>query len=145
FEQLGVTAVVLFILLRFIGGFFLGGEYTGANPLAMEAAPKEKRGLYSGIINSGFPLAYASVSLITLILLYLLPSQGIESAYVQWGWRIPFVIGALITFALVIYYQKSVTESQVFTSSNSNKSPLKELFAGQNFKNFLQVLVLMMG
>lgn len=145
FEQLGVTAVVLFILLRFIGGFFLGGEYTGANPLAMEAAPKEKRGLYSGIINSGFPLAYASVSLITLILLYLLPSQGIDSAYVQWGWRIPFIIGAVMTFALVIYYQKSVTESQVFTSSNSNKSPLKELFAGQNFKNFLQVLVLMMG
>lgn len=145
YEQLGVGSVILFVLLRLLAGAFLGGEYTGANPLAMEAAPREKRGLYSGIINTGFPLAYAAVSLITLLLLLAMPAQGVDSAYVQWGWRIPFVIGAVLSFALVIYYQRVVEESTVFTKSEQSKSPLKQLFSGNNAKVFLQVFVLMSG
>jgi MFS family permease len=80
---------------RLPAGVFFGGEYSGANPLATEAAPRETRGLYSGIINTGFPPAYAAVSLITLLLLLVMSSHGPGSAYAQWGWRIPFVIGAI--------------------------------------------------
>ena len=52
YQQWGMVAVAIFILLRFVGGLFMGGEYTAANPLAMEYCPKQKRGLYSGIIQS---------------------------------------------------------------------------------------------
>lgn len=145
YEQLGIAAVVLLVALRFIDGIFLGGEYTSANPLAMEYAPREKRGLYSGIIDSAFPLAYASISLITLLLLFWLPSEGIDSPYVQWGWRIPFVIGALLAFAFVFYYSRTVNESELWQQAEKPQAPLRALFRGESLKSFLQVFLLMNG
>jgi hypothetical protein len=145
YEQIGILAVVLLIALRFIDGVFLGGEYTSANPLAMENAPREKRGLYSGIIDSAFPLAYASISLITLALLLVMPSEGADSAYAQWGWRIPFLIGALLAFAFVFYYSRTVTESELWQHADKPDAPLRSLFQGENLKSFLQVFLLMNG
>jgi MFS family permease len=104
YQQLGITAVIIFVALRFVDGIFLGGEYTAASPLAMEHCPKEKRGYYGALIMTGFPLAYAAISLLTFLLLLVIPAGGLDSPYVQWGWRIPFVFGALIAFAFVAYY-----------------------------------------
>ncbi|MCF8570382.1 MFS transporter [Gordonia sp. HY002] len=145
YSQIGVTSVILFVALRFLAGGFLGGEYTGANPLAMEAAPPHKRGLYSGLINTGFPLGYAAASIITLVLLLNMPSDGNDSAYAQWGWRIPFVIGALLSLGSAWYFHKSVTESDVFTKTERTMSPFRELLQRDNAKRFLQVFVLMNG
>lgn len=147
YAQFGVLSVILFIALRLVGGIFLGGQYTGANPLAMEAAPRHKRGLYSGIINTGFPLAYATVSLITLVLLLFMPAQGAGSAYAQWGWRIPFVIGSLLAFTMVLFYRRSVDESRVFTTGEQARgsSPIKALLSRDNARAFLQVFALMTG
>jgi MFS family permease len=64
---------------------------------------------------------------------------------VQWGWRIPFVLGGLMAFALVFYYIREVHESDVFEESGGSESPIKELFRGQNLWSFLQVFVLMGG
>lgn len=63
YQQWGWAAIIIFILLRFVAGFFIGGQYTSANPLAMEYSPKQKRGFYAGLIQSGYPLAYMTVSL----------------------------------------------------------------------------------
>jgi MFS family permease len=117
YEQWGIAAVIIFIALRLVDGVFLGGEYTSANPLAMEYSPKEKRGLYSALIMTGYPLALAAISAITTVLLFLLPAGDINSPYVQWGWRIPFLIGAALAFALVVYYARSVSESELFEES----------------------------
>ena len=146
YEQIGIAAVVLFIVLRFVDGIFLGGEYTSASPLAMEYSPREKRGLYGALIMTGFPLAYAAISLITMLLLFWIPSEGIDSPYVQWGWRIPFLLGAVLAFAFVVYYHRYVDESEVWEESGgSEESPLRTLFRGENLKNFLQVFLLMTG
>ncbi|MDP9474475.1 MAG: MFS transporter [Actinomycetota bacterium] len=145
YQQWGVAAVVLLIVLRFIDGVFLGGEYTAANPLAMEYSPREKRGYYSGLIDSAFPLAYASISLITLLLLFWLPSEGIGSPYVQWGWRIPFFIGAALAFGFVVYYRRTVSESELWQHSQKAEAPIRSLFRGENLKSFLQVFLLMSG
>ena len=145
FQQWGIVAVLIFIALRFLDGVFLGGEYTSASPLAMEYSPREKRGLYGALIMTGFPLAYATISLITLVLLFLLPAGDIDSPYVQWGWRIPFLLGAVIAFAFVLYFARSVSESELWEESGGSGSPLKSLFSGDNLKSFLQVFVLMTG
>src|SRR5919205_4653564 len=145
YEQWGIAAVILLIALRLIDGVFLGGEYTSANPLAMEYSPKEKRGFYSAFVMSGYPVAYAAISAITLGLLFLLPAGDINSPYVQWGWRIPFLIGAALAFAFLIYFVRSVRESELFEESGGSEAPLRSLFRGQNLKNFLQVFVLMSG
>ena len=77
YEMWGVGSIAALTFLRFVDGVFLGGEYTGANPLAMEYAPKEKRGAWAAFIHSGFPLSLAAISLITTGLLRVLPAGRI--------------------------------------------------------------------
>lgn len=144
YETLGVSAVVIFVALRFIIGIFVGGEYTAASPLAMEYSPKDKRGLNGGLIMTGFPLAYVAVALIVLVMLQIAPAGDIDSAYVQWGWRVPFFIGGLLALGFVVYYMRSVKESELFEAS-SGGTPVKDLFTGENRTNFIQVFVLMTG
>jgi MFS family permease len=146
YQQWGMAAVILLIVLRLVDGVFLGGEYTSANPLAMEYSPKEKRGFYSALIMTGYPLAFATISAITTVLLLLIPAGDINAPYVQWGWRIPFVIGALLAFALVFYYVRFVDESELFEEGGGAGSPLRQLFTErENLLSFLQVFVLMTG
>ncbi|SDY61643.1 Major Facilitator Superfamily protein [Modestobacter sp. DSM 44400] len=147
YQTWGVGSVVVFVLLRFIIGIFVGGEYTAASPLAMEYSPKEKRGRNGGLIMTGFPLAYVAVALITLVMLQIAPAGGPDSAYVQWGWRIPFFLGGLLALGFVGYFLKSVHESELFEDSGGGGggAPVKELFRGQNLKNFVQVFILMSG
>jgi MFS family permease len=147
YEQWGLAAVILLVVLRLVDGVFLGGEYTSANPLAMEYSPKEKRGFYSALIMSGYPLAFAAISALTTVLLLFIPAGDINSPYVQWGWRIPFVIGALLAFALVFYYVYLVDESELFEEGGGGgESPLRQLFTErENLLSFLQVFVLMTG
>jgi MFS family permease len=146
YQQWGIVAVILLVALRLIDGVFLGGEYTSANPLAMEYSPKEKRGFYSSLIMSGYPLAFATISAITTVLLLFIPADDLNSPYVQWGWRIPFVIGALLAFALVFYYVRFVNESELFEEGGGAQAPLRQLFTQrENLMSFLQVFVLMTG
>ena len=145
YESWGITSIVILTLLRFVDGIFLGGEYTGVNPLAMEYAPKEKRGKWAAFIHTGFPLSLAAMSLVTTGLLRVLPAGSPHSPYVQWGWRIPFFLGALFAGGVFLYYIKKVPESDVWAKAEKTKSPLKELFLGNNFRCLLQVFLVMSG
>ncbi|MDJ1657145.1 MFS transporter [Raoultella sp. Ech2A] len=148
YETLGLTAYVLLVLLRFIDGIFLGGGYTGAMPLAIEYAKKEQRGFVGGLIIAGFPAAYVTINLITMLMFFLFPLDGIHSPYAQWGWRIPFVIGALLAGALALYYVHKVAESEVWQSEEGavkEKLPLRDLISGKSARNLLQVLIMMTG
>jgi MFS family permease len=145
YETWGIGSIALLVFLRFVDGVFLGGEYTGANPLAMEYAPKEKRGKWAAFIHMGFPLAVAAMSLITTGLLRALPAGSLHSPYVQWGWRIPFFLGALFAGGVFLYYVKKVPESNVWAKAEKPKSPLKELFRGDNFRCLSQVFLLLSG
>ncbi len=145
YETWGVASIAILTFLRFVDGIFLGGEYTGANPLAMEYAPKEQRTIWSALIHATFPLAVAVMSLITTGLLRVLPSGSPHSPYAQWGWRIPFFLGALFAGGVFVYCIKRVPESAVWTKSEKTKSPLRELFRGDNFRCLSQVFLLMSG
>ena len=145
YQQWGIAAVLIFIVLRLLDGIFIGGEYSAANPLAMEYSPKGKRGLYAGIIQSGYPLAFAAISLITLLMLSVAPAGDLNSPYVQWGWRIPFLVGAALAFAMAAYFYYFVSESELFEATGGTETPLKTLFSGEHLKSFLQVFVLMSG
>jgi MFS family permease len=143
----GASIIALFILLRLMDGVFLGGNYSGAVPLAMEQCPRQRRGYYGSIIQSGYPLAYAAISLIVYLILRWLPSDGVDSSYVQWGWRIPFVVGALLAFGLGTFYLTSVTESKLFEQDETDKSAKGGLgvLSARNRGAFIQVFVLMTG
>jgi len=137
YASIGIWALVLLIALRLLDGIFLGGEYTAANPLAMEYTARSKRGVAGSLINMGYPLALGFITVVTLITLSIFPAGGPDSAYAVWGWRIPFVVGFIFCSSLFFYYLTSVPESEIWTKMPKNTgNPLKTLFSGSNAKSF---------
>ena len=142
----GYGAIALLIVLRLVGGIFMGGEYTSANPLAMEACPKHLRGFVGGLIQAAYPIAYVAIALTVTIMLGVVPAGTVDSPYVQWGWRIPFVIGAVLGLAVLVFYAR-VEESRLWETQAQERvtAPLKDLFTGQNVRNLAQVFLMMSG
>ncbi|KER70000.1 MFS transporter [Burkholderia cepacia] len=149
YETLGLLSYFLLVGLRFIDGIFLGGGYTGSIPLAMEYSDKSQRGFVGGLIFAAFPAAYLAINVVAMAMFALFPLSGMDSPYARWGWRIPFLLGALLAGFLVLYYVRNVSESQVWTKETApvaeKKLPFFSLIAGDSGRNLLQVLVMMTG
>jgi MFS family permease len=145
FQTMGHFGLWALIALRFMGGFFLGGEYSVAIPLAMEWSPKERRGPLSGMITSMASIANVSLALLTFGLLSFIPAAGPDSPYAVWGWRVPFLVGALLAFALFMYYRKNVHETPGFETSEKAENPFKALFQGVHRRSLVQIFILMTG
>ncbi len=142
YETLGIAAYWLLVLLRFIDGIFLGGGYTGAMPLAMEYSRKSERGFVGGLVMAAFCAAYLCINLVALLMFALVA----DSAYAHWGWRIPFVLGALLAFALARYYLREVPESQVWLAKTQRRPfALANLVRGNSGRSLAQVLLMMTG
>ncbi len=91
YEQIGVAAPVLLVLLRCLQGLSLGGEWGGAALLAVEHAPPGRRVLWGALPQVGSPLG---LLLSTLALLAV--SQLPDDDFRTWGWRIPFLLTAVL-------------------------------------------------
>src|SRR5664279_1826896 len=137
----GAGSLLAIVALRFLGGIFLGGEYTSAIPLAMEWSEPERRGLVSGLIMWMSPWANASIAGLVFVLLSVLDTE----TYSAWGWRIPFLLGALMAFGMLIYYPSYIADSPVWKQPAQRTSPLKEIFIGEQHGALVQVFVLMSG
>ncbi|MGH3663218.1 MAG: MFS transporter [Micromonosporaceae bacterium] len=148
YQQVGYAGIALLVACRFIGGIFMGGEYTGANSLALEAVPTRKRGIVGGVIGSAYPWGYVAISLLTLGLLQVLPAGAVDSAYVQWGWRIAFVAGGILGVLLFFYFRRTL-ESETWLRETGGASrehtPFRNLFTGLNRKVLIEIFVLMSG
>lgn len=140
-EVLGAGTFLAVLALRLLGGIFLGGEYTSAIPLAMEWARPRSRGRLSGMIMAMSPLANASIAAVTLLLLLLLD----DSEYAAWGWRLPFLLGAVLAAAMLIYYRHMVEEAPQRRRPARSAHPLAQLVRGSSRRSLRQVLVLMTG
>jgi len=145
-----VPATTLLLALRFVEGIFLGGEYTAATPMALEYAPPSRRGLIGSVIQcaaSGGPLLVAAAMALTLL---IAPSGGLDSPYVQWGWRLPFILGFVLSFLVVWFLRRRVDESEVQKEAVARaggrvKSPLRMILRGQPGRAFIQAWVIMTG
>ncbi|AKG44226.1 MFS transporter [Streptomyces xiamenensis] len=127
YATLGVLAPILLVLLRIIQGLGLGGEWGGAALLAVEHAPKNKRGLYAAAPQMGSPVGYFAATLTFLIMSSVLDDASFDS----WGWRIPFLLSfVLVAVGLVI--RLKVAETPAFTKVTEQretaKAPLAEAF-----------------
>ena len=115
YSQIGVTAPVLLIVLRFIQGFGVGGEWGGAVLMVVEHGHRGRRGLYASWVQAGVP---AGLLLATAVfnLFSLLPDE----AFLRWGWRVPFLLGiALLGVGMLIRLQ--VLESPLFAKARERK------------------------
>ncbi|WP_193079004.1 MFS transporter [Brevibacterium aurantiacum] len=145
YETLGMLSIVLLIALRLLDGVFLGGEYSAANPLAMEHAPAERRGMYGALINVGFPLSLVFITLVTMSTLALFPAGDVTASYSMWGWRIPFFIGFILTSALFFLYLRAVPESDLWAKKKDGSAGMRNLFTREVVRVFLLACVTMTG
>lgn len=141
YSVLGGGTLFLIVGLRFLGGVFLGGEYTSAVPLAMEWSVPRRRGLASGFIMWMSPWANATIAGIVFVLLSTLT----PSTYSAWGWRVPFLLGAVLAVGMLVYYRFAVVDSRAWKHAVKKPNPLKEIFVGPHRRALLQVFVLMSG
>ncbi|WP_418648103.1 MFS transporter [Thauera butanivorans] len=126
YDQIGIWAPILLLVLRVAQGIGLGGEWGGAVLMAFEYAPKEKRGLYASIPQIGLALGLCMASGVVA----LLSSMLSDEQFLSWGWRVAF----LLSFLLVVvgmYIRLSVMETPEFAkvkaSGQEVKLPIKEV------------------
>ena len=144
YAQIGALAGVLLLVLRLIQGLCLGGEYGGAITYVAEHAPDEKRGYYTGWLQTS-PTLGIVVSLAVIIVTRQL--VGTE-AFTAWGWRIPFVL-SLFMVAIAIYIRLRLQETPIFQDIKAkgqiSTSPWREAFWSQNIKYVLIASVVVIG
>ena len=123
---IGVIAPITLFVLRIIQGVAVGGEWGGAALMALEHAPKNRRGFAAGFANAGGP---AGAVLATLALSLTAALTG--DAFTDWGWRIPFLFSAAL-IALGLFIRLKVSETPAFKrleeESEKRRVPLVTIF-----------------
>src|SRR6187551_2387476 len=92
YDQIGVAAPVLLIVMRLVQGLALGGEYGGAATYVAEHAPEGKRGLYTSWIQTTATLGL----FLSLIVIIVVRTQVGEPAFKAWAWRLPFLVSIVL-------------------------------------------------
>src|SRR5262245_53816900 len=109
YARIGVWAPSLLVLLRFIQGFALGGEWGGAVLMSTEHAPDRRRGFFGSFVAMGLPAGIILSNLVFLIASTLVrPGQ-----FASWAWRIPFLASSILV-AVGMFVRLGLIESPVF-------------------------------
>jgi MFS family permease len=120
FGQIGYWAPGLLVMLRFIQGFAVGGEWGGAVLLVAEHSPNRQRGFWASWPQAGVPVGNLLATVVLLVLTTTLP----ESAFLSWGWRVAFWLSAVVV--LVGYYIRTkVTDAPIFLAAQQEVERVK--------------------
>lgn len=137
YESIGIAAPLLLVSLRIIQGISVGGEWGGAILMAVEHAPKGKRGHFGAFPQLGVPLGLLLSSAVLSIMTGFV-SPGDE--FLEWGWRIPFLF-SIVLVLIGHWIRISLDETPIFKEIKQRKvatrTPIKELF-----KNHFLILIL---
>jgi metabolite-proton symporter len=135
YHQVGLIAPALLAVLRFAQGLALGGEWSGAALLAVETARPGKRGWAAIWPQMGAPLGFLLANGVFLILILILGHDttviGSDSVLLDWAWRIPFLLSAVMVM-IGLYVRLRLTETPVFRRALQRgervQAPLAEVF-----------------
>ena len=142
YAQSGTLGPVLLVILRILQGIALGGEYGGAAIYVAEHAPNDKRGASTGWIQ-----ASASFGLLAALLVIVATRTAVgEDSFTAWGWRIPFLVSAVL-LVISVWMRAKLAESPEFARIREKgeiaKAPLREAFGSK--KNLKRVLIAFFG
>src|SRR5260221_8935201 len=98
YEQIGIWAPILLLVLRLAQGIGIGGEYGGGMVMAIEHAPPKIRAFCSSVVHIGLPAGF----LLPIALMGFLASALTDEQFLNWGWRLPF-LGSLVLVALGLF------------------------------------------
>jgi MHS family shikimate/dehydroshikimate transporter-like MFS transporter len=122
YDQIGVWAAVLLVLLRILQGIAIGGEWGGAVLMAVEHSPDDKKGLFGSL-----PQAGIGVGLVLSSLAMGWTTRLSEADLLRWGWRIPFLV-SVVLLAVGWFIRVRVPESPIFERMKSSNERLKVPF-----------------
>ena len=114
YEQAGVLAPTLLVVLRLIQGFAVAGEISGSSALILEHAPFGHRGLYSSFTLQGVQAGQIFAAAVFLPLARYMPAE----MFIAWGWRVPFLFSAFVVAAGYVI-RRRVPETPVFAEQQA--------------------------
>ncbi|MCG2624217.1 MHS family MFS transporter [Arthrobacter sp. I2-34] len=135
YAQIGAWAPVMLVLLRFIQGIAVGGEWGGAVLMAVESAPADRKTFYGGFAQLG----NSAGALLATALFAWLSTFG-AGALEAWAWRVPFLASAILIIVGLVVRLK-VEESPVFQQESTRQGPATQVPIGyaitRNWKTIL--------
>src|SRR6516162_9041630 len=143
YAVIGALAPILLAAMRVMQGLALGGEYGGAATYIAEHAPDGKRGLYTSWIQTT-----ATMGIVGALLVILLCRLSLgDAAFTDWGWRIPFLLSAILV-VLSGYIRLKLEESPLFArlkeQGGVSKNPTVESFLSSG-RNWRLILIALFG
>jgi MFS family permease len=138
YQQVGLLAPTLLVILRLIQGFAVAGEISGASSMTLEHAPFGRRGFYASFALQGVQAGQILAAAVFLPLAHYMP----QDAFNAWGWRIPFLLSFVVIVAGYII-RREVQETPAFAEEGAEgavpKSPIAEAFT-LSWKDMLRVV-----
>ena len=142
YETIGLLAPIILVLIRLLQGLALGGEYGGAAIYVAEHSPDSKRGFFTSWIQTTATLGL----LLALIVIGVTRVTLGEEAFTAWGWRIPFLLSAILV-AIALYIRLKLRETPLFSrlkdAGNASTQPLKDSLG--NRRNWGLILLVLIG
>ena len=142
YKTIGFFAPAIVFILRLLQGLALGGEYGGAATYVAEHSPAGKRGFWTSFIQT---TATLGLFLALGVILVVRQSLGVET-FTDWGWRIPFILSALLV-AVSVFIRMKMSESPLFVKmkkeGKTSANPLAESFKEKD--NLKMVLIALLG
>jgi MFS family permease len=144
YATIGLLAAIILFVLRVVQGLCLGGEYGGAITYVAEHVSDEKRGYYTGWLQTS-PTLGIVLSLVVIVSIRQI--LGPE-AFNEWGWRLPFVF-SLFLVAVAIYIRLRLQETPIFQAIKAKGrtalNPWREAFLGQNLRYVIIATIVVLG
>src|SRR5438876_1348274 len=138
YQQVGVLAPVLLVILRLIQGFAVAGEISGASSMILEHAPFGRRGFYASFTLQGVQAGQILAAAVFLPLAHYLP----EDAFNTWGWRVPFLLSFVVIVAGYII-RREVDETPAFAEEGKHgavpKAPVIQAIT-ESWRDMLRVM-----
>lgn len=134
YDQVGILAPILLLVLRMAQGIGIGGEWGGATLMVIESGDRHRRGFLGSLVQVGFPLGMVCATLV-----FLLVSKLPDDQFMSWGWRLPFWLSAILV-AVGLFVRMRLVETPKFAKVQEqgevSKAPLVDVLT-KDFKNFI--------
>jgi MFS family permease len=121
YDVAGPIGAVLLVLLRFVQGLAVGGQWGGAALLAIENAPASRRGLYGSFVQMGVPIGVVLAN----GAFYLLDATISPADFDAWGWRLPFLFSVVLVL-LGYYVKHGLQDASGFPEKEAGSVPARK-------------------
>lgn len=142
YDQIGIWATVLLVVLRFAQGFAVGGEWGGGVLLVAEHSPDHSRGFWASWPQAAVPIGNLLATIVLLVLNTVLSAED----FLAWGWRIGFWLSVVIV-AIGYYVRTRITDAPIFEQSKKEVAQRPEVRVGvfEVLRRYPRLVITAMG